>query len=135
MGEEYKNPEILLLRQEIAAINKDISRNEALKEIGEKSIPIIEEGIAATKAGLEHHRKNVKHMIQVADMVDLDEYKKSCAHVSALSGALESSQIDLAETQSKLATADAALRQETISLADKRKQLKKFGQIIPFVRT
>lgn len=132
MGDGFRSQERLAIEQEMSALKKELSRAEVVKEINEKTIPLIREGIDATKAGLTHHKNNVRYMVEVADIVSLDEYKKSCTHADSLSDSLEASQIDLAEAQSNLAVAEVAIKTCNTSLVEKRQKLKKFGQLIQF---
>lgn len=134
MSGEYKNTEKLLLEQQVAALKKELSHSEAIKEVNERSLPLIQEGIDATKAGLAHHKNNIRHMVRVADVVSLDEYQKSQTHVASLSGSLESSQVDLSEAQSNLGVADRAIESCTASLAVAHQKLKQFGQLLQFKR-
>ncbi len=124
--------EIAQLGQELASLSKQGLVAQASKSDSEKTIPKIQAAIAAAGEALAHHRNNVKHMRGAADMVDLGEFKESCAHVAALENSLEMGKVGLAEAHSRLTQADEFLAGNRAAKKECMDKLKKFGRLLSF---
>lgn len=120
------------LRVKIASIAKQLLVAAASKESAERSALFIEEAAAAARAGLTHHKRNYIHMKYTADVVNLKEFGQTKIHVDAMQKSLDAALIDLNETRSRIANADAFIEIQTKILAKSKNELANFGQIIDF---
>lgn len=127
---------------EIMAIEADVSAIEELlmtlknKKIGfERSVTKLVELVSTAKASNIYHSNNLKHMKNVADVVDIVEFESVRTHVNNSAASLSMGINDLKFAAASLDACNLAIAESEKALTAKKKSRETgFGQILPFVR-
>ncbi len=124
--------EIAIIESRITEIKGKMVQARSIRMTAERAIPKLEEIIALAKASNVFHANNIRHMKNVADTVDLNEFAKVREHEGNAAASLEMAINDLNTKQGVIdgiAVVMASAEAEMVTLV---RRLEAFGKIVQF---